>query len=260
MTKTITLSDKQYDALAIIHNHLADEEQSYEHASAEDKEYHIWQYVLQLRELLQNPGKAEVTAIANIQGGVLQDVYCPNPDIAFDYMLIDYDNEEAGIDGYEELVRSLECADEEESKYGYQPSVRETLDEKRATLAELRQEQAEAEARKTDLDELPDYVAGRVGDLCGMDTETLEHALSILKDEHRRRDNATVHFNIWHLEDVKSRRPDLSDDQCREVLTALEHRHDAEIGINWDVIDAIADDLFSEPENIYELREKYEAE
>ena len=140
MTKTITLSDKQYDALAIIHNHLADEEQSYEHASAEDKEYHIWQYVLQLRELLQNPGKAEVTAIANIQGGVLQDVYCPNPDITFDYMLIDYDNEEAGIDGYEELVRSLECADEEESKYGYQPSVRETLDEKRATLAELRQE------------------------------------------------------------------------------------------------------------------------
>lgn len=203
--------------------------------------------------------KTQVTAIVNVQGGCVHDVYCPNPDIAFDYLMVDYDNEESGIEGYEELVRALECADEEERKYDYQPSIQETLEEKRATLAELRQEQAEKESRKTELDELPDYVAGRVGDLCGMDTSTLEHSLSILQNEHRKRDNTTVHYNVWHLEDVKSRRPDLSDEQCREVLTALEKSHNAEIGINWDVIDTIASDQFPEPENIHELRANYDA-
>ena len=204
--------------------------------------------------------KTKVTAIVNVQDGVVQDVYCPNPDIAFDYLLIDYDNEEAGIDGYEELVRALECADEEERKYDYRPSIRETLEEKRATLAELRQEQAEKESRKTELDELPDYVAGRVGDLCGMDTSTLEHSLSILQNEHRRRDNSTVHYDVWHLEDIKGERPDLTEEQCREVLERVGDKRDAEIGINWEVIRTIADDLFPEPENIHELREKYRME
>jgi len=49
---------------------------------------------------------------------------------------------------------------------------------------------------------------------------------------------------IWSVEDVQSVRPDLADDQCREVLHDCGRHHDAEIGINWTVISTVADDLF----------------
>jgi hypothetical protein len=49
---------------------------------------------------------------------------------------------------------------------------------------------------------------------------------------------------IWSVEDVQSVRPDLSDEQCREVLRQCGRDHDAEIGINWIVISTVADDLF----------------
>lgn len=39
-----------------------------------------------------------------------------------------------------------------------------------------------------------------------------------------------------HIDDVKSVDASLSDDQCREVLRLLKKNHDANIGINWDVI------------------------
>lgn len=53
--------------------------------------------------------------------------------------------------------------------------------------------------------------------------------------------------SIWSIEDVKQERPDLTDEQCMEVLEQCEHKHDAEIGINWDVIRTHADDLFPAP-------------
>jgi hypothetical protein len=43
---------------------------------------------------------------------------------------------------------------------------------------------------------------------------------------------------------MQSVRPDLSDDQCREVLRECSRSLDAEAGINWGVITAVADDLF----------------
>ena len=48
----------------------------------------------------------------------------------------------------------------------------------------------------------------------------------------------------WHIEDVKSVRPDLFDDQCMQVLEECCKEHDADIGINWTVIEAHADELF----------------
>jgi hypothetical protein len=48
----------------------------------------------------------------------------------------------------------------------------------------------------------------------------------------------------WHIDDVREIRPDLTDEQCREVLQQAEHRHDASVGINWDVLAIHADDLF----------------
>jgi hypothetical protein len=49
---------------------------------------------------------------------------------------------------------------------------------------------------------------------------------------------------IWSIEDVQGRRPDLSDEQSMQVLLQCERHHDAEIGINWDVIEATAQDMY----------------
>ncbi len=48
----------------------------------------------------------------------------------------------------------------------------------------------------------------------------------------------------WHIDDVQEIRPDLTDAQAREVLDQAERRHDASIGITWDVLAIHADDLF----------------
>jgi len=52
---------------------------------------------------------------------------------------------------------------------------------------------------------------------------------------------------FWYIDDVKNVRPDLNDEQCLKVLEQCERDHDAETGINWDVIEYHADDLFPEP-------------
>jgi hypothetical protein len=49
---------------------------------------------------------------------------------------------------------------------------------------------------------------------------------------------------IWGIEDVLKVRPDLTDEQCWEVLQQTRRYHDAGIGINWDVLSCHADMLF----------------
>ena len=51
---------------------------------------------------------------------------------------------------------------------------------------------------------------------------------------------------IWHIEDVQSIRPDLTDEQASFVLKHLKNNHDANIGINWETIEIVADILFPE--------------
>jgi len=51
-------------------------------------------------------------------------------------------------------------------------------------------------------------------------------------------------FICWTSEDVKGIRPDLSEEQCREVLYKVKDGHDATLGISWDVIETIADDMY----------------
>ena len=48
----------------------------------------------------------------------------------------------------------------------------------------------------------------------------------------------------WHIDDVKEVRPSLTNAQARQVLEQAKRRHDATIGINWDVLAIHADDLF----------------
>jgi hypothetical protein len=50
----------------------------------------------------------------------------------------------------------------------------------------------------------------------------------------------------WDLDDVLSVRPDLTKLQASLVLERLKNKHDANIGINWEVIEIVSDFLFPE--------------
>ncbi|HWY87048.1 MAG TPA: hypothetical protein VNX28_10005 [Gemmataceae bacterium] len=49
---------------------------------------------------------------------------------------------------------------------------------------------------------------------------------------------------IWCIEDVRGIRPDLSDEQAWEVLEEVGRKHDAEYGISWTTLEAMADYMF----------------
>jgi len=49
---------------------------------------------------------------------------------------------------------------------------------------------------------------------------------------------------VWSIEDVREVRPDLTDDQCWEALQAAKNQHDALVGLSWDTLRCVADDLF----------------
>ena len=51
---------------------------------------------------------------------------------------------------------------------------------------------------------------------------------------------------VWSVDDVKEECKWLTDEQARDVLHNLKHKHDPCIGINWDVINITADILFGE--------------
>ena len=95
--------------------------------------------------------------------------------------------------------------------------------------------------------------------LCHVSTELLTQAMSLLRHELESRPDCNQLFTLWQVDDVRGQRPDLTEEQCRQVLCAIKRGHDATIGINWDVIDAVADILYPEPENLLELRKQYEA-
>lgn len=58
-------------------------------------------------------------------------------------------------------------------------------------------------------------------------------------------DNITEEITIvWHIEDVQSIRSDLTDKQASKVLIYAQKNHDATVGINWDSLEVIADDLY----------------
>ena len=49
---------------------------------------------------------------------------------------------------------------------------------------------------------------------------------------------------VWSAEDVKQECEWLTDEQALDVLQAIEHRHDACIGINWEVIHYTAEWMY----------------
>ncbi|EOE5495968.1 hypothetical protein ACKJUK_004406 [Cronobacter turicensis] len=49
---------------------------------------------------------------------------------------------------------------------------------------------------------------------------------------------------MWHKEGVSQVRPDLTDEQCVQVMRKIKDCHDGNVGVNWDVISNTADILF----------------
>jgi len=49
----------------------------------------------------------------------------------------------------------------------------------------------------------------------------------------------------WHISDVKEGNQGITDDQCREVLHEVARTHNADIGINWEVLKGTVNQLFS---------------
>ena len=50
--------------------------------------------------------------------------------------------------------------------------------------------------------------------------------------------------HIWCLEDVEHVRPDLTENQCWEVLQRIEGNLDAELGVTWETLRIAAESLF----------------
>lgn len=49
---------------------------------------------------------------------------------------------------------------------------------------------------------------------------------------------------VWGLEDVREVAPDLTDEQCWQVLVFCERSHDANHGITWHTLAAAAEYMF----------------
>lgn len=49
---------------------------------------------------------------------------------------------------------------------------------------------------------------------------------------------------IWSIADIQEVRPDLTDKQAWSVLRECIDKHDAQYGINWELIKAVAEEVF----------------
>jgi hypothetical protein len=74
------------------------------------------------------------------------------------------------------------------------------------------------------------------------------------KGKHKMKKNSTEKNRelsiaiVWHIDDVLQVRPELSREQAFEVLKQAKRYHDANVGINWEVLATHAEMLFAERE------------
>jgi hypothetical protein len=91
--------------------------------------------------------------------------------------------------------------------------------------------------------------------------ETEEEAESILLAELTTREdpadrisagpikNSDYLIDVWNYEDVLSVRPDLDEEQAKEVLYRVGCSRDANYGICWDTLTDTAESMYPEPED-----------
>lgn len=111
-----------------------------------------------------------------------------------------------------------------------------TVTVKMLVTVEFNSEGDTAEELGRDMKRVIEYGMG-TGMFTGSTTATVEDwRAEILETEGKTFDPERQISIVWGIEDVQSVRPDLTDDQAFAVLKEVEHRHDANIGINWDVL------------------------
>ena len=68
---------------------------------------------------------------------------------------------------------------------------------------------------------------------------------------------------VWSIEDVQHVRPHVTDDQAMDVLLEAKKHHDTDLGLTWETLRTIADDLFpidADPEQRHTARPKRKLE
>ncbi len=75
------------------------------------------------------------------------------------------------------------------------------------------------------------------------------YSLPNVIDAAERAASPDWHASWWHIEDIQDNASEpLTDDEARAVLQMMEHNHDANIGLNWDSINAWTDMIIEERE------------
>ena len=71
---------------------------------------------------------------------------------------------------------------------------------------------------------------------------TLNQLIKHLKEmEHESGGDQEVAFDLWTRDDLADEYPSSTDEQRDQVLAAMQHHHDANIGLNWDRLHDEAD-------------------
>lgn len=95
-----------------------------------------------------------------------------------------------------------------------------------------------------------DFVSSKTwSDVCdclGIDRESNQASIIYVRASSEDIPNVNEIAIIWHIDDVKSLDLELDDEQCREVLIRAKDKHDANLGINWNVLEHYAQCVRSE--------------
>ena len=119
----------------------------------------------------------------------------------------------------------------------------------RGIVAEWRHVLGELLTAAGDLDAAIDGATDQFDAQCAKLTPALRAGQAVLDggteiDLHELPANRRQIAAIWCIEDVQEVRPDLTGDQAWEVLQEAERKHDAMMGISWDTLEILAEDLF----------------
>ena len=59
----------------------------------------------------------------------------------------------------------------------------------------------------------------------------------------------TILRSDWHVEDVRAQCPWLDEYQAMQVMDAIADNHDANYGINWEIIEYTTVEIFPKPDD-----------
>jgi hypothetical protein len=96
------------------------------------------------------------------------------------------------------------------------------------------------ECKKSEATGITNLVAG----IANLEVENFEALQKKLVAVRKHTEPETQIEIVWSIEDVLEVRPDLNSGKAMQVLKRAKDCHNAEIGINWEVLETVAHDLF----------------